>query len=334
MTVDECITIIDYRGRTPPYVEEGIPHLRSSNIRNGEVKWEGLKFVTDATYQKYMTRGIPQQGDALCTEAPLGEVAPIPKNIRFSLAQRIMILRPNKKLLDHKFLMFQIMSQRFQNGIKARESGTVVAGISSRNFRSTPIYLPPLLEQERIVAEIEKQFTRLDQAVVSLRRLQTNLSRYKASSFVKRISPQIADNYRRTCLQGGEVLITVRGTLGGIVVVPEECKGYNISREVAMIALVNPQIGPAIQYFVAAQPIQNWLNRRTRGIAYTGINIETLKQMPVPLPPLAEQHRIVAEVERRLSVITATEQAITTNLARAERLRQSILHRAFTGQLV
>ena len=39
-------------------------------------------------------------------------------------------------------------------------------------------------------------------------------------------------------------------------------------------------------------------------------------------------------MERRLSVITATEQAITTNLSRAERLRQSILHRAFTGQLV
>ncbi len=50
--------------------------------------------------------------------------------------------------------------------------------------------------------------------------------------------------------------------------------------------------------------------------------------------PLAEQHRIVAEVERRLSVITTLEQTLTTNLARAERLRQSILHRAFTGQLV
>ncbi len=52
------------------------------------------------------------------------------------------------------------------------------------------------------------------------------------------------------------------------------------------------------------------------------------------IPPLAEQERIVAEVERRLSVVAATEQAITANLSRAERLRQSILHRAFTGQLV
>jgi type I restriction enzyme S subunit len=55
---------------------------------------------------------------------------------------------------------------------------------------------------------------------------------------------------------------------------------------------------------------------------------------PVPLPSLAEQKRIVAEVERRLSVVAAMEQAVAVNLARAERLRQSILHRAFTGRLV
>ena len=52
------------------------------------------------------------------------------------------------------------------------------------------------------------------------------------------------------------------------------------------------------------------------------------------MPPLPEQHRIVAEVERRLSVIDALEATVEANLARAERLRQSILKRAFEGKLV
>ena len=59
-----------------------------------------------------------------------------------------------------------------------------------------------------------------------------------------------------------------------------------------------------------------------------------LSKCPVPLPPLAEQRRIVAEVERRLSVIQQTEAAVVASLQRADRLRQSILKRAFAGELV
>ena len=54
----------------------------------------------------------------------------------------------------------------------------------------------------------------------------------------------------------------------------------------------------------------------------------------MPLPPLAEQFRIVADVDRRLSVIQQAEAAVEANLARADRLRQSILKQAFSGRLV
>ena len=55
---------------------------------------------------------------------------------------------------------------------------------------------------------------------------------------------------------------------------------------------------------------------------------------PIPLPPLDEQRRIVAEVERRLSVVQQAEATVEASLARAERLRQSILKQAFSGKLV
>ena len=64
------------------------------------------------------------------------------------------------------------------------------------------------------------------------------------------------------------------------------------------------------------------------------VSLSLIHTMPMPLPPLAEQRRIVADVERRLSVVQQTEATVEASLARAERLRQSILKQAFSGKLV
>ena len=76
------------------------------------------------------------------------------------------------------------------------------------------------------------------------------------------------------------------------------------------------------------------LERFAPATAQKNINLQVLSAMGVPLPPLAEQRRIVAEVERRLSVAQQAEATVEASLARAERLRQSILKQAFFGKLV
>ena len=64
------------------------------------------------------------------------------------------------------------------------------------------------------------------------------------------------------------------------------------------------------------------------------IGQDRIRQIAVPLPPLAEQHRIVAEADRRLSVLDTLDLSIDADLARCARLRQAILKRAFEGRLV
>jgi len=71
-----------------------------------------------------------------------------------------------------------------------------------------------------------------------------------------------------------------------------------------------------------------------KGMAQPGVNASLLARLLVPLPPLVEQRRIVAEVERRLSVAREAEKAVEANLKRIARLRQAILKRAFEGKLV
>ena len=78
-----------------------------------------------------------------------------------------------------------------------------------------------------------------------------------------------------------------------------------------------------------------WIEQRAATSAgQHNISMSVLSTMPIPLPPLAEQKRIVEEVERRLSVVEEMEAVVEANLKRAARLRQSILHKAFSGELV
>ncbi len=157
---------------------------------------------------------------------------------------------------------------------------------------------------------------------------------YIENDNVKCISPKIAARYSRTFLRGGEILITVRGSLGGVAVVPKEMAGCNISREVAMLPL-HPKLNPQFfSYAIASIWSQNWLSEVTKGVAYTGINIRDLKRLPLPVPPIAEQHEIVRRVETMLRLAEAVEKRVATSTVRTENLIRAILAKAFRGELV
>ena len=90
-----------------------------------------------------------------------------------------------------------------------------------------------------------------------------------------------------------------------------------------------------IQNCFSTQTLREDLEAKAKSSAgHQRISLSDLREFRIPLPPLAEQRRIVADVERRLSVVQQTEATVEASLARAERLRQSILKQAFSGKLV
>jgi type I restriction enzyme S subunit len=155
------------------------------------------------------------------------------------------------------------------------------------------------------------------------------------TSEVKCISKEIASEYSRTTLRGEEVLITVRGTLGGIAVAKPEMNGWNVSREVAVLPVLPDRCDPNyLVIAIASRGCQYWLMERAKGVAYTGINIEDLKLLPVPIPTLLEQREVVRRVEALFKLADAVEKRVATARARADNLTQAILARAFRGELV
>jgi type I restriction enzyme S subunit len=75
-------------------------------------------------------------------------------------------------------------------------------------------------------------------------------------------------------------------------------------------------------------------SRSSRGVGIHHLSAGTMEVWPTRIPPLAEQHRIVSQVEDSLSVVREVQQAIETNEFRCARLRQSLLAMAFRGRLV
>lgn len=111
-------------------------------------------------------------------------------------------------------------------------------------------------------------------------------------------------------------------------------KGYNVSREVAVIPIEPFLDASFFAYSIGSMWSQNWLKEVAKGVTYTGINIEDLRLLPLPVPSLSEQREIVRRVEALFKLADVIEIKVSTATARAEKLTQAILAKAFRGELV
>jgi type I restriction enzyme S subunit len=152
---------------------------------------------------------------------------------------------------------------------------------------------------------------------------------------MKRISSKLFSEYGRTVLKGGEVLVNVRGTLGGVAVATVDMKGWNVSREVAVVPLDMELIEPNyLAYWIGSSASQRWLNRVEKGVAYTGINIEDLRKLPIEFPSKGQQFEICRRIKMAFAWIDRLASETTSARRLIDHLDQAILAKAFRGELV
>lgn len=152
---------IDYRGKTPNKTNNGIPLITAKNVRMNQLNEEPREYIAIEDYDKWMTRGIPNQGDILfTTEAPLGYVAELNISGKVALAQRIITIQS----LNNPYLKFALMSPQIQENIKRNATGTTVAGIKASKLKLLPVPIPPMNEQKRIADKVERLLNKINQA--------------------------------------------------------------------------------------------------------------------------------------------------------------------------
>jgi len=472
VTIKDIAESIQY-GHTASAIENasGPRFLRITDIQDGRVEWQTVPSCEIPAHEipKYRLA----EGDLVFarTGATTGKsflIGECPEAVFASYLIRVRVSR----VVDSRFLAAFFQSPDYWHQIEGGKRGIGQPNVNGTVLGEIRMPLPPLDDQRRIVAEIEKQFTRLEAGVAALRRVQANLKRYRAAVLAaacegrlvpteaelsrsgvpplnldstakpassksgSKVSPsperqdaastfesgqqllaRILTERRRnwqgrgkykepiclsesgyepdappegwtwatvsevsavivdcphstakfvseghpcldtTCMKPGrvvreklryvtkatfderverlvpetnDIVFAREGTVGTAVAIPADlrpCLGQRV-----MLMRPDACILPAyFQHCLNSETVRRQYLPKIVGSTAPHINVAEVKMLAIPLPPLAEQTRIVAEVERRLNVVEELEAVVTTNLQRATRLRQSILQKAFTG---
>ncbi len=148
------------------------------------------------------------------------------------------------------------------------------------------------------------------------------------------IKPDFHAALRKSALYGGEILVTRTGAnTGDCCVFPKPAGEANC----ADLVITRPLSGLLPAYgviYISSRDGQARIGLRETGMAQPHFNIGAMRVKPFPLPPLAEQQEIVRRVAALFRLADAIEKRLAAATARAEKLTQAILAKAFRGELV
>lgn len=149
---------------------------------------------------------------------------------------------------------------------------------------------------------------------------------------LRTVTKDLSDEYSRTILSGGEVLVNVRGTLGGCAIVPKEAAGWNIAREVAMIDLKSSVSSRYIKYFLLSDVFKAHMESNLAGSVYQGLNIELLEKTQLYLPRHEIQEKIANYLDAKTTEIDALIASKERQVELLREYRKSIISEAVTGK--
>lgn len=148
---------------------------------------------------------------------------------------------------------------------------------------------------------------------------------------LRTITKQVDAEYERSRVLPGDVLVSVVGTIGRTAVVPEVLQGANVARAVARIRPLPAALPQWVEAALSSDIIQVQLQREAREVARKTLNISTLESIVVPLPPLGEQHRVIAKLKELTGRSRRAKEALDAVPPLLDQFRQFILTAAFSG---
>jgi type I restriction enzyme S subunit len=156
-------------------------------------------------------------------------------------------------------------------------------------------------------------------------------SQYIKVDNLKKIDPKISSKFGRTLLKGGEILLSVRGSVGVISIADESLKNSNVTRGIVPIWFES-SISNKLFFFhlYNTMEIQREIKSLAKGATLIQINLKDLREIKIIKPLISLQNQFA----ERVQMIETQKQQAQEALAKSEDLFQSLLQRAFKGELV
>ncbi|ELY2667620.1 restriction endonuclease subunit S [Cronobacter sakazakii] len=155
--------IVDCPHSTANFEESGILCIDTNTFKNGRLIHSKFRFVSDSTYEERTSRLKPVAGDIVfAREGSVGESVVIPDNLKCCLGQRVMLLRPSRKM-NSELLRYILSSKKTLDELLSLNKGVGVKHVNVKDVKNHIMVLPPENEQKRILSKIDDMYALCDQ---------------------------------------------------------------------------------------------------------------------------------------------------------------------------
>jgi type I restriction enzyme S subunit len=148
-------------------------------------------------------------------------------------------------------------------------------------------------------------------------------------SALRRTDPAIAARFERSRVCTGEIVMSIRATVGTTAIVPPSIDGANLTQGTARIAPGRRTVAAYLLSFLRSRPAQRWVQAQVKGATFREITLGRLREMQVSLPPLGLQKKFAARTEEVNTQRALVQRALSAD----DELFASLQSRAFRGEL-
>jgi type I restriction enzyme S subunit len=362
-TLGEVFDVRDGTHDSPKYQDEGYPLITSKNLKNGNLSFEKVNFISKVDFEKINTRSEVHKGDVLFAMiGTIGNPVLITEEPVFSIKNVALFKVP--KTQSGKFLKYYLESSFVTEKMFKEAKGSTQKFVGLGYLRTFPISLPPIPEQQRIVAILDQAFADIEKARANAEKNLKN-ARELFDSYLNQVFSQHGEGWVETVVgdqltlqrgfditkkqqrpgeipvvssggiksyhdtsmvKGPGVVIGRKGSLGTVFFLEDDYWPHDTTLWVKDFKGNSPRL---IYYYFLSLDVKHL----DSGAANPALNRNLVHPIPTMWPSRAKQSEVLSYLDKLSEKLPRLEELYLSKLNSLDELKKSLLQKAFSGEL-